>query len=115
MKYSSARVGATSSMRKGTTGMPLFTARSTSRSICEEALALPEKTSTIKRALPIASMIDSAQPTPGRMSRGAIHTRTRALKRMAHRVRGILILGRVGEEYVVRHGQAPRQKLPTPE
>ena len=83
MKYSSDLVGATSSIRNGMTASPRLTARSTSRLICGEALALEENTSTKTRAWPRASTIDSPQSAPGRMSRGAIQQRTPADSRMA--------------------------------
>ena len=72
MKYSSDAVGATFSIRKGIIGLPFVTARSTSRLICTEALALAEKINTMTRASSMASMMEPPQSFDGRISRGAI-------------------------------------------
>ena len=76
MKYSIVLLGFVSSIRSGTTVRPWCTARSTSRWICCEEFALALNTSTMALDCSIASMIDSAQDAPGRMSRGAIQHRT---------------------------------------
>ena len=75
MKYSSEAVGVTSSSRTGITGRPWFTARSTSRLICGEVLALADSRSTKIFASAIACTIAAPHSWPGRMSRGAIQQR----------------------------------------
>ena len=77
-KYSIDLVGTTSSIRRGIIGTPLLTARSISRWICRESLALAEKISTITRHRSIASMMACPYSWPGLMSRGAIQHRTPA-------------------------------------
>ena len=52
--------------------IPLWTARSTSRSICAEAFALLLKIKTMIFEPSSASIIDSAHDAPGVTSRGAI-------------------------------------------
>ncbi len=84
MKYSSERVGAMSSMRSGMTGMPLLTARSTSRRICGESLALAEKIRIIARQSAMAETMASPHSAPGTMSRGAIQQRMPAASSVAH-------------------------------
>ncbi len=75
MKYSMFFDSGTSSMRNVRILTPLATARSTSRLICCDELALPEKISTITFAPVIASMIAAPQSTPPWMSRGATQQR----------------------------------------
>ena len=72
MKYSSVLVGIVSSMRRGMMLIPLWTARSTSRSICAEAFALLLKIRTMIFEPSSASIMDSAHDAPGVTSRGAI-------------------------------------------
>ncbi len=75
MKYSSDWVGVMFSIRSGTIGMPLLTARSTSRPTCGDWLAWDEKTRTMTRDWWIASTIEAPYSAPGMTSRGAIQQR----------------------------------------
>ena len=68
-------VGTASSMRTGIIGTPLLTARSISRWICRELLALEEKIRTITRHWSMASMMAPPYSPPGLISRGAIQHR----------------------------------------
>src|SRR5580700_2940610 len=72
MKYSSDWVGVMFSIRSGTIGMPLLTARSTSRPTCGDWLAWDEKTRTMTRDWWMASTIEAPYSDPGMTSRGAI-------------------------------------------
>jgi hypothetical protein len=63
------------SIRSGTTGIPRFMARSTSRRICADSFALLEKIRTITRQVSSALMMAAAHAVPGRTSRGAIQQR----------------------------------------
>ena len=65
-----------SSIRNGTMRTFFATARSTSRRICGDSLACPEKIRTITSALEIASTIAPPQSVPAMMSRGAIQQRS---------------------------------------
>src|SRR6266700_2753837 len=100
-KYPIDLVGSTSSIRTGTIGMPLLTARSTSRRIWPEWLALSEKISTSTRQRSIASTISAPYSTPGLTSRGAILARATAV--------AITMLG-AGAVQVQAQVQAPTTK-----
>ena len=91
IKYSSALLGSTSSIRSGMMGIPLLTARSTSRFICGDALECPEKTSTITFEPEIASMMHSLHSLPGGISRGAIQQRIPAASRVAQAASAVVL------------------------
>ena len=112
-KYSSDLVGITFSMRNGITGMPLFTARSTSRLIWDcAALALEEKISTIAAGFvdgvddafaPVGARQDIARRDPAAHALGLQHG--------ADRVRHRLVAGRITNEDVVRHSKPRSARL----
>ena len=64
-------------------GTPPLTARSTSRRICLELLALDEKISTMARHWSMALTMAAPHSSPGVMSRGAIQHRMPACSSVA--------------------------------